>query len=203
MPNRTSLISRFEASISQVDELLAIHYYLQSAPVTQVTDNILRASLTMMVSAIDTSVHELIISAIMFELKEDKSVFNLENVKIGALALIESDEDTRIRLIESDLRRQFSKESFQSSRQIESSLAQIGITKIWKKLASTLGQSPEDIKVKLDLLVRRRNQIVHEGDLDHLHSIREIGREDLYDSLAFTKNLVAGIINEYTNLIDV
>ena len=203
MPYKTSLISRFETAISQVDELLAIHYYLQSAPVTEVTDNILRAALTMMVSAIDTSVHELIISAIMFEIKEDKSIFKLNNIKIGALASKESDKDTRLRLIESDLRRQFSKESFQSSRQIENSLAQIGITKIWTKLAVTCGQLPGDIKIKLDLLVRRRNQIVHEGDLDHLHSIRDIYREDLDGSLAFTKDLVTGLIDEYINLIEV
>jgi hypothetical protein len=203
MAYKTSLISRFEASISQVNELLAIHHYLKSAPVTQVTDNILRASLTMMVSAIDTSIHELIISAILFEIKEDKSVFKLENVKVGALVSKESDRDTRIRLIESDLRRQYSKDSFQSSRQIENSLAQIGITKIWTKLASSLAQPPEDIKLKLDLLVRRRNQIVHEGDLDHLHNIRDIDRADLDESLKFTKDLVVGIINEYTDLITV
>ena len=83
MPYRTSLISRFESSISQVDELLAIHHYLHSVPVTQVTDNLLRAALTMLVSAIDTSVHELIINAIMFELREDKSVFQIDKVKIG------------------------------------------------------------------------------------------------------------------------
>lgn len=203
MPYKTGLISRFEAAITQVDELLAIHHYLQAAPVTEVTDNILRAALTMMVSAIDTSVHELIISAIMFEIKEDKSIFKLNNIKIGALASKESDKDIRVRLIESDLRRQFSKESFQSSRQIENSLAQIGITKIWTKLSVTLGQPPEDIKIKLDLLVHRRNQIVHEGDLDHLHSIRDITREDLDGSLAFTKDLVTGLIDEYINLIKV
>jgi len=201
MPYKTSLISRFGATISQVDNLLAIHYYLQSAPVTEVTDNILRASLTIMVSAIDTSVHELIISAIMYEIKENKSIFKINNIRVGELASKEPDKDTRIRLIESDLRRQFSKESFQSSRQIENSLAQIGITKIWTKLASTLGQPAEDIKIKLDLLVRRRNQIVHEGDLDHLHSIREIARSDIDEALIFTKALVVGIINEYTKLI--
>jgi RiboL-PSP-HEPN len=203
MPYKTSLISRFESSISQVNELLAIHHLLKPAPVTQVTDNILRASLTMMVSAIDTSIHELIISAIMFEIKEDKSVFKLDNVKVSALASKESDQNIRIRLIESDLRRQFSRESYQSSRQIENSLAQIGITKIWTKLAFKLGQPAEDIKLKLDLLVRRRNQIVHEGDLDHLHSIRDIDREDLDESLKFTKDLVVGIIDEYTKLITV
>lgn len=203
MPYKKGLISRFEATISQVDELLAIHHYLQSAPVTKVTDNILRASLAIMVSAIDTSIHELIVSAIIFEIKEDKTIFELTNVKVSALASKESDNDTRLRLIELDLRRQFSKESFQSSRQIENSLAKIGIKKIWTKLSSTLGQPPDDIKIKLDLLVRRRNQIVHEGDLDHLHNIREISRTDIDEALTFTKLLVAGIINEYTKLISV
>lgn len=203
MPYKTNLISRFNSSISQVNELLAIHYYLQSAPVTEVTDNILRAALTMMVSAIDTSVHELIVNAIMFELINDKSIFKIDKIKIGISVSKESDFDTRLRLIESELRRQYAKESFQSSRQIESALATIGITKIWQRLSTPTGQPPQDIKIKLDLLVRRRNQIVHEGDLDYLHSLREIQREDLDESLHFTKELVDGIINEYTKLLTV
>ena len=203
MPYKSSLISRFKTTISQVDELLAIHKYLQSVPIKQVTDNVLRAALTMMVSAIDTSVHELIVNAIMFEIKEDKSIFKTDNIKISVSSSKESDYETRIRLIESDLRRQFAKESFQSSRQIESSLAQIGITKIWSKLSVILGQPAEDIKLRLDLLVRRRNHIVHEGDLDHFHSIRDIDREDLDESLKFTKELVNGIIIEYAKLITV
>ena len=201
MPYRNSLISRFESSISQVDELLAIHHYLQSVPVTQVTDNILRAALTMIVSAIDTSVHELIVNAIMYEIKEDKSVFKIDKIKIGISASKETDLGSRLRIIESELRHQYAKESFQSSRQIESALATIGITKIWTKLSAITGQPPQDIKITLDLLVRRRNQIVHEGDLDHLHSLREIEREDLEKSLEFAKELTKGIISEYRRLI--
>lgn len=203
MPYKTNLISRFESSTAQVDELLAIYYYLKSVPVTQVTDNILRAALTMIVSAIDTSVHELIVTAIMFELREEKSTFKLDKITIGISVSKESDVDKRMRLIESSLRRQYAKESFQSSRQIENALAIIGITKIWTKLAPRLEQSPEDIKIRLDLLVRRRNQIVHEGDLDHLHALREINRDDLEQSVKFTKQLVNGMISEYINLIKV
>jgi len=66
-----------------------------------------------------------------------------------------------------------------------------------------IGQPPEDIKIKLDLLVRRRNQIVHEGDLDHLHSLRDIEREVLDESLKFTKLLVNGMIDEFTKLVSV
>jgi len=201
MAYKDSLISRFEASISQVEELLVIHNYLQSVPNTQITDNLLRAALTMLVSAIDTSIHELIINAIKFELIENKSVFQIDNIKIGIFVFRGSDLENRLRLIESELRKQYAKESFQSSRQIESVLATIGITKIWTKLSNILNQRPEDIKTSLDLLVRRRNQIVHEGDLDHLHNLQEIKRQDIETSLQFTKNMVYGIIKEYSNLI--
>ncbi len=201
MPYKNSLISRFRSSISQVDELLAIHHYLQSVPITQVTDNILRAALTMIVSAIDTTVHELVVNAIMYEIKEDKSVFTIDKIRIGISASKETDYENRLRIIESELRSHYSKESFQSSRQIENVLATIGITKIWKKLSATTGQPPQDIKITLDLLVRRRNQIVHEGDLDHLHSLREIERDDIENILKFGKQLTHGIISEYTKLI--
>lgn len=201
MPYKSNLISRFEASISQVHELLAIHLYMQKSLASNVTDHILRAALAMIVSSIDTSIHELIINAILFEIKENRSIFDICNIRIGALAFKEIDKDMRVRLIESDIRRQFSKDSYQSSRQIECALAQIGMTKIWTKLSVTIGQQPEDIKLKLDLLVRRRNQIVHEGDLDHLHSLRDISRNDLEESLHFTINLVAAIIHEYVTLI--
>jgi len=203
MPYKTSLITRYESTITQVEELVAIHNFLQSVPTTQVTDNILRAALTMLVSAIDTSIHELVINAVLFELKEERSIFNLDKILIEISVSRESDFDQRLRLIEACLRQNYSKESFQSSRKIEITLAKIGITKIWSRLASSLGMSPEDIKIKLDLLVRRRNQIVHEGDLDHLHCLREISREDLLQSLEFTKALISEIISEYCKLIEV
>ncbi|MBP7516742.1 MAG: hypothetical protein KA768_02835 [Desulfobulbus sp.] len=201
MPYSRNLNLRFESSISQVNELLAVHSYLQSAPVVRVADNVLRAALSMMVSTIDTSVHEIVVNSIIFELKEGKSAFSLDKVKVGIMVFKEPDDDERIRLIESDIRRQLAKESFQSSRQIESSLAQIGITKIWTKLSVLTGMTPEDIKIRLDLLVRRRNQIVHEGDLDHLHSLRDIERDVVDDSLKFTRLMINGMIDEFSKII--
>ena len=203
MPYRSSLLLRFNLSISQVEELLLIHNYLQAVPATQVTDNILRAALTMIVSAIDTCIHELMVNAIMFEMKENKSIFKINNINVEISISREQNQEDRLRLIESALRRQFAKEAFQSSRQIESALATIGISKIWRTLSATIGNSPEAIKLKLDLLVRRRNQIVHEGDLDHLHNLRDIGRQDIENALNFARELVSGIMDEYTKLIAV
>jgi hypothetical protein len=202
MPYKTSLLSRFGATMAQVDEILAIHKYLETLPAKQIADNLLRAALTMLVSAIDTSIHELIISAIMYELREDKSIFQIEDVKVSVYVYKEADLEERLRLIESELRRQYAKESFQSSRQVENVISKIGISKIWSKLSDILGQSPEDIKRKLDLLVHRRNQIVHEGDLDHLHNLQVIQRQDLDVSLQSTRDMVNAIIKVYTDMIE-
>lgn len=201
MPYKRSLISRFELSILQVDELLAIHSYLMKTPSTQVSDNILRACITMMVSTIDTFVTELIINSIMYELRESRSVFDLKKIKIDLDIVAEADIETRYRNTLIGLRRQYAKETFQSSRQIENGLSTIGIQKIWKLLSDIMGQSGEDIKKKLDLLVYRRNQIVHEGDLDYLHILREIERNDVDDARRFSENLIRAMLNVYSDKI--
>jgi len=202
MPYNRRVKSRFKQSISQVDELLEVHQQLQTGPARSKSDHLLRASLTMTVSALDTLVHELIINAIMFELKESKSVFKTNRITIDISVALESSIENRLRLIESSLRRQYSKRSFQSSRQIEEILATIGITKIWTKLSCLLGQSAEDIKTRLDLIVRRRNLIVHEGDLDQLHNPYEIERKHIETSCEFCKSLTYGIIEEFTKMVD-
>lgn len=198
MPYKSSLNNRFQASIKQVDELLAIHTFLMHAP-TGPTDNILRAALTMLVSAIDTFVHELIINAILFEISEEKSIFDLRNINIPIGTIKAPSEEQRRIAIANHLRKQYGKESFQSSAKIESALSTIGITKVWKSISAHLNMSAEDIKLTLDLLVRRRNQIVHEGDLDHLHQPRDIFREDIDNSKIFCERFFIALYELYSN----
>lgn len=200
MPYKNRLTSRFAGAISQVDELLKVHQYLQVVPAKSVADHLLRASLTMIVSALDTLVHELIINAIIFELKEGQSAFNITGITIDISVIATPSGDNQLRIIESNLRRQYAKQSFQSSRQIEGALASVGIKKIWKKLEPRFNQTPEDIKTRLDLIVRRRNQIVHEGDLDQLHNLHEIERSDIENACEFCKLLASGIIDEFKNM---
>ncbi len=201
MQYKIGLTSRFKASISQVNDLLAIHDYLQGLPTTQVSDNVLRACVTMLASTIDTFVNELIINSIMFELKERKSVFDLKNIKIDIDILSEADIEIRFRQVLKGLRNQYAKQTFQTSRQIENGLSNIGINKIWKKLSVLICEPPEDIKIKLDLLVYRRNQIVHEGDLDHLHNLREIERIDVDNARKFSEKLIHALLDIYSSML--
>ncbi|MDK9716143.1 MAG: HEPN domain-containing protein [Sulfuritalea sp.] len=199
MPSRSLVYRRFEASVGQVDELLAIYRYIHANSEIPAKDNILRAALTMLVSAIDTSVHEFVISAVARRLSDDRLVFDITKQLVSIQCILESDPSQRTAMAEADIRRQYAKETFQSSRQIETILASIGMNKIWSRLSGRLGNTPEEIKLKLDLMVRRRNQIVHEADLDGFHCLQPISLEMVESLYEFTTQLVRALFAEYEN----
>ena len=196
MPSRSLVFRRFEASVGQVDELLAIYRYIHATSEIPPKDNILRAALTMLVSTIDTSVHELVISAVVRKLSDDRLVFDISKQVVSIQCILESEPSQRTAMAEADLRRQYSKETFQSSRQLETVLASIGVNKIWSRLSGRLGNTPEEIKLKLDLMVRRRNQIVHEADLDGFHCLQPISLEMVESLYGFTTQFVRALFDE-------
>lgn len=200
MSFRSVLDQRFAASVGQVDELLAIYRYIHATSDIPAKDNVLRAALTMLVSAIDTSVHELVVSAIVRKLSDDQLAFDISKQTISIQCVLVADLAQRIAMIEADLRRQYSKVTFQSSRQIEAAFTSIGVNKIWSRLSTRLGKSPEEIKLQLDLMVRRRNQIVHEADLDGLHRLQALSIEMMEDLHTFTTAFVNAIFDEYQSL---
>jgi hypothetical protein len=200
MPFRALLDLRFSASVVQVDELLAIYRYIHANSEIPAKDNVLRAALTMLVSTIDTSVHELVISAILRKLSNDQLQFDISKQTISMQCVLQPDSVQRFAMVEASLRRQYSKETFQSSRQLENVFAGIGINKIWSRVSARLGKTAEEIKLQLDLMVRRRNQIVHEADLDGLHCLQPISIGLLDDLHAFTISFVRALFDEYGSL---
>jgi hypothetical protein len=200
MPTRNLAFQRFDASVGQVDELLAIYRYIHANSEIPAKDNMLRAALTMLVSAIDTSVHELVISAVVRKLIDGQHVFDISKQLVSIQCILEPELSQRIVMAEADIRRQYAKETFQSSRQLETVLASIGINKMWSRLSSRLGNTPEEIKLKLDLMVRRRNQIVHEADLDGFHCLQQISLEMVESLYKFTTQFVRALFAEYESL---
>lgn len=200
MHARSLLDRKLRASVGQVDELLAIYRFLHSNAAPSAKDNVLRAALTMLVSTIDTSVHELIVSAVIRRVADDRLPFDITKQTISMQCLLIVDPEQRAAAVEADLRRQYSKETFQSSRQLEAALANIGVSKIWNRISARLGKAPEQIKLELDLMVRRRNQIVHEADLDGLHSLQPISISMLDNLYTFTTTFVTALFDEYETL---
>jgi len=199
MATRPQLGSRFRASISQIDELLAIYRFIHASSSMPAKDNVLRAALTMLVSAIDTSIHELVVGLILGKIENPLSDSDLSRQKIGIHCMLETDPVLRLAKVEADLRMQYSKATFQTSNQIESALAEIGINKIWTRLSSRLNKRPEDVKLRLNLMVRRRNQIVHESDLDVYHNPQQISLEMIEELYEFTSEFVGALFEEFSN----
>ena len=57
------------------------------------------------------------------------------------------------------------KETFQSYEQVAIAFSWAGVEKSWSRVAAKLGVQADAIKSRLNSLVHRRNQIVHEGDI--------------------------------------
>jgi hypothetical protein len=156
----------------------------------------------MLVSTIDTSVHELVIGAVLKELTDPRAIFDINKQKIGIRCILETNASLRLTMVEADLRMQYSRETFQSSNQIESALSAVGINRIWTRLSPRLNKRAEDITLRLNLMVRRRNQIVHEADLDAHHNPQQISLSMIEELYCFTTEFVNSLFDEYSNLME-
>jgi hypothetical protein len=67
--------------------------------------------------------------------------------------------------VKNALQGQLLQETFQSYEQVGNAFALAGIRKAWGQVAAHLTDQPSAIKSRLNRLVHRRNQIVHEGDI--------------------------------------
>lgn len=70
-------------------------------------------------------------------------------------------------------------DSYQSQSGIERALSMCGITKYWAGIADELGEPAEEVKKHINSLARRRNAIVHEGDIQRKSKPRDIKHESL------------------------
>lgn len=70
-------------------------------------------------------------------------------------------------------------DSFQSSRGVENALQMCGVTDCWGKLAAALGEKKQELIDHLNILARRRNTIVHEGDIQRQSKPRNVLRQPL------------------------
>jgi hypothetical protein len=66
------------------------------------------------------------------------------------------------------------KETFQNHDQVAIALAIAEIKEPWKKIAAELGEKSNENRDWLNRLVHRRNQIVHEGDLERASRPRKV-----------------------------
>lgn len=82
------------------------------------------------------------------------------------------------------LERAILKLTFQSSRGVEDAMLMLGKRNAFAKISKEIvpPQGVQDIKDQLNRIVHRRNQIVHEGDLQRQSRPQQIKRESIADA---------------------
>jgi len=170
-------------------------------------DDLLRAALAFGVSAFDRYVHERVVKGIVTALKKADLNHSQEDLQLPVVATIRIAERARrartsgepVRLtndVRNEVQELLHKRPFQSWRELKYAFELIGVTGLDGKLQAAYRLNNVDtLKTQLGEIAKRRNWIVHEGDLvRHQRGgacrCREIQPKFVHKSLDFLDDLV-------------
>lgn len=155
----------------------------------------------MAVSALDTYVHEILKTGLIqiysgarvSSPSSDAYSFTFADLRSIISATTPADKQT---LLDGAIKRINSKDSYQSPKSIEYAMAILGVNSLWTRIAPGFGLSAADVKTKLSNIVRKRNQIAHESDINPATMTRyPILKADADDVMDFIEKLVNAIHN--------
>lgn len=154
-----------------------------------------RAALVMSVSAMDAYFHAKVLKYVLQHSKSANPSKALLKTKITVADFVAGNtRKRRNTALRAALDRIMSFSSFQSPKNIASAVKKIGVQDFWQGVAGKLGITADQVKSDLADIVKRRNQIVHEGDLSRSKKARNKSREIqpkfVRDSLQFVDDLV-------------
>lgn len=142
----------------------------------QAASDLYRSAVVSTVAAIDTYMHWLVInrlSAVRFTSELPKSLARTtipfsDLAELADSTIDAQREERNIRpwvQVKNSIQSQILQKTFQSFEQVSDAFSMAGIEKPWRKISTEAGQPTSAIKTKLNRVVHRRNQIVHEGDI--------------------------------------
>jgi hypothetical protein len=190
----------FDEQIKSCKELYAVYDHLKNGlSFPQDLSDLLRAQVVYSVSALDKLVHELVKKGMIeiFEAKRQKtSTFSNFGISLNTLMKIQevasitipqSLEETAIYWFEREIILKHKSLSFQAPDKISEALSLIWLEEHkWQKIhlnisqpiGSLLTMTEKDMKTYLKNIVARRNQIVHEADINIVHNSKDTMNED-------------------------
>lgn len=137
-----------------------------STPALDLSD-LYRHSLAASVSALDTFIHSIVRVGLLLQLR---GVGPEPNVQLPVSADLFrrwfGGEHAALIEIELEVRRAHGQWTMQSPKNIADAVKLVSRRPLWISLAGQDSQRAAELKTELDLVVGRRNRIVHESDLD-------------------------------------
>lgn len=144
-------------------------------PDGKIRSDLRRSALVMAVAAVDSYMHWLVYQRLsdvrkMGDLPKSLTKLDIPFSELASLAdaaidARKKEKDIRPWVqVKNAMQRRLLRETFQSYEQVGSAFALAGIEKAWSRVGGKMATNPKEIQAKLNHLVHRRNQIVHEGD---------------------------------------
>ena len=162
-------IDEFRANMVRVRNLgrLADALDSQTAQALDLSD-ILRAEFVLAVSALDQFVHEVarlgMLEAYRGEREKTPQFLGFQiSVEAALRGISENPSDE---WLDDEIKIRNGYRAFQRPDRIAEALRLVSDIPIWSEVARRMGMSPQAVRVRLDLIVVRRNNIAHEADVN-------------------------------------
>jgi hypothetical protein len=197
---------QFENNMSYVKELDSLYIYLTDVlMLPNDLSDILRAEWIYSVSALDKLIHELIRIGMMETFRGTRvptAKFQAFNISVATLNNIKNSTGTSIPpgeyYFEQEIVQKHSYLSFQEPDKINEGLSLIWAHNYkWQHLAAETGINPEaTLKTRLKTIISRRNQMVHEADINPTTGKRnDISKVDADSVVTFIELLATKIFD--------
>ena len=191
--------THFEQNILRVKNLGSIYQSLNSdtAQLLDLSD-ILRSQYVMLISALDHFIHEIVRFGMIETYNNQRTptkafkefILSLNKNILFTKAIMEEKNNT---WLNGQIRYRNGFESFQESDKIKEALYLILEKDIWIEVQQDLGN---EITMELNLIIKRRNQISHEADIEPINQeLREIREEDITYSIELIESIVNKIFD--------
>lgn len=196
-------VTPFEAATDVLDRADAL-LTLDAPPLPEsVREDLRRLAWAMASASIDTFLHWRVARVDLYSEKLHKELRNLEVsfhdlVKLGREDVVARQEGRTNRplvKVRNVLHERILKDTYQTQRGVERALNMCGVTDCWQKLSLKMGEPRAEVTAHLNSLARRRNSIVHEGDIQRQSRPRNVKHEalsnaEVRDELAWVRRFV-------------
>ena len=163
------------------------------SPVIRCMNDLRRMALVMSVAAVDAYLHGIVLRRLAdvrrrVDLPKALAQLEIPFAELAALAdtsIVARRTNRRTRpwvQVKAALQKRLLRETFQSYDQVGAAFATAGVAKAWPRVATAIGEDAKVIKNRLNGLVHRRNQIVHEGDMKRASRPRRLRFNDVQHS---------------------
>ena len=157
--------------------------------------NILRGQVSLLLSAVDFYIHEIIkIELVNIIKKERKETASLKNCMISVKTFLEYITSPTInnQIFEDEIIYRNSFKSFLEPDKMAEALSLITEKKVFKELFSKLGLSDtKELKDRIKEIFKRRNSIVHQMDYDYSTETQQtITKEEVEDYIEFYNKFI-------------